>query len=668
MLLGMLSLGLPLDLPAHLAVQLPCLALLLRHMSMCCDLPLLANPTQRHRISSLHAAAAAGAGLFGAPAELLGGAQAQCTSALTFVLLFCGGVLPTVAVMRWTLLNLKAAAQIEWRRQHRGLQQDGGTPPSSLASFSSSPGGSSDTLSAQSDAAGSSGAGNSRRIEPPAHAPLAGGEPVTYGYVFLWIGLSAGVILYNKWLLAYGGFPYPVALTMWHMAFCAALAWCIIRAGWVEGVQMNAETYLRTIVPISALYAGTLWLGNAAYIYLSVSFIQMLKASMPMAVFTVGCMFGTEHFSTGRLANMLVIAVGICIASYGEINFVVVGVMLQMASVATESTRLTLVQILLQRRGIKLNPITTLYLIAPCCFAFLCVPFVFLELPKIMNDPSVRISPFIFVTNALAAFGLNMAVFLLIGKTSALTMNIAGVAKDWLLIALSWLLYKAPVTALNLEGYGLAFLAVLYYNYSKLKSMQAAAAAPPKHLRFNGGDMRAAILALLAVGLLAGPCAGQVNPEDIQAWINAVSNKVQQVKEVSPPEATAMLDQIADSIDGMASSAWDIKWTDSAQSTWDNFVMLANTLTQQIMQIKDMVPENSGQTWGSIYPRDDLISVAKEICTQVNSMQSAAQEQFSIVLTISTLSACEQFKPAEGGSREGAAPAPAPAARRMLKA
>ena len=37
---------------------------------------------------------------------------------------------------------------------------------------------------------------------------------------------------------------------------------------------------------------------------------------------------------------------------------------------------------------------------------------------------------------------LNMAVFLLIGKTSALTMNIAGVVKDWLLIALSVMLYK----------------------------------------------------------------------------------------------------------------------------------------------------------------------------------------------------------------------------------
>ena len=30
-----------------------------------------------------------------------------------------------------------------------------------------------------------------------------------------------------------------------------------------------------------------------------------------------------------------------------------------------------------------------------------------------------------------------MAVFLLIGKTSALTMNIAGVVKDWMLIGLS---------------------------------------------------------------------------------------------------------------------------------------------------------------------------------------------------------------------------------------
>ena len=40
-----------------------------------------------------------------------------------------------------------------------------------------------------------------------------------------------------------------------------------------------------------------------------------------------------------------------------------------------------------------------------------------------------------------------MAVFLLIGKTSALTMNIGGVVKDWMLIGLSVLLYKCAVPA-----------------------------------------------------------------------------------------------------------------------------------------------------------------------------------------------------------------------------
>ena len=38
-----------------------------------------------------------------------------------------------------------------------------------------------------------------------------------------------------------------------------------------------------------ALFSGTLWFGNASYTYLSVSFIQMLKALMPAAVYACSC-------------------------------------------------------------------------------------------------------------------------------------------------------------------------------------------------------------------------------------------------------------------------------------------------------------------------------------------------------------------------------------------
>ena len=40
-------------------------------------------------------------------------------------------------------------------------------------------------------------------------------------------------------------------------------------------------------------------------------------------------------------------------------------------------------------------------------------------------------------------------------------------------------MFKSAVTALNLGGYLLAFLAVCWYNYRKLQDMKAAAALAP---------------------------------------------------------------------------------------------------------------------------------------------------------------------------------------------
>jgi hypothetical protein len=50
---------------------------------------------------------------------------------------------------------------------------------------------------------------------------------------------------YNKYLLAYGGFPYPIALTMWHMFFCASLAIGLVKSGKVQSINMERETYIK---------------------------------------------------------------------------------------------------------------------------------------------------------------------------------------------------------------------------------------------------------------------------------------------------------------------------------------------------------------------------------------------------------------------------------------
>jgi hypothetical protein len=295
---------------------------------------------------------------------------------------------------------------------------------------------------------------------------------VAYGCVALWILLSGAVITYNKFLLSVAGFPYPIALTLWHMLFCSAIAFGLVRSGVVESIGMSFQTYVSAILPIGACYSISLWVGNTAYMYLSVSFIQMLKALMPVAVFLAGSAMGTEAFQISKLANMMLIAVGVAVASFGELNFNAYGAALQLGSILAESLRLTLVQLLLQSRGLKLNPITTLYYVSPCCFVFLLVPFFGLELLSIVNDDAVVVNPFYMVTNAIVAFFLNMAVFLLIGKTSALTMNVAGVVKDWMLIGISVWVFHDPVSSVNIGGYVLAFTAVCWYNLTKYRAAQ----------------------------------------------------------------------------------------------------------------------------------------------------------------------------------------------------
>lgn len=46
-------------------------------------------------------------------------------------------------------------------------------------------------------------------------------------------------------------------------------------------VPMTGRVYLRTIVPIGVMFSLSLICGNLTYLYLSVSFIQMLKVRAP---------------------------------------------------------------------------------------------------------------------------------------------------------------------------------------------------------------------------------------------------------------------------------------------------------------------------------------------------------------------------------------------------
>ncbi|MFS7938323.1 putative sugar phosphate transporter domain-containing protein [Helianthus anomalus] len=304
---------------------------------------------------------------------------------------------------------------------------------------------------------------------------------LTYLYLLIYILLSSGVILYNKWVLSpkYFNFPFPITLTMIHMGFSGAVAFLLVRVFKVVApVKMTFEIYATCVIPISAFFASSLWFGNTAYLHISVAFIQMLKALMPVATLIMAVLCGTDKLRWDVFLNMLLVSIGVVISSYGEIHFNVVGTLYQCTGIFAEALRLVLTQVLLQKKGLTLNPITSLYYIAPCSFAFLFVPWYFLEQTR-MEVSQIQFNFWIFFSNAVCALALNFSIFLVIGRTGAVTIRVAGVLKDWILIALSTVIFpESAITGLNIIGYAIALCGVVMYNYIKVKDVKASQLPP----------------------------------------------------------------------------------------------------------------------------------------------------------------------------------------------
>ncbi|KAB1213760.1 hypothetical protein CJ030_MR5G021892 [Morella rubra] len=315
----------------------------------------------------------------------------------------------------------------------------------------------------------------------------------TYLYLLMYILLSSGVILYNKWVLSpkYFNFPFPITLTMIHMGFSGTVAFFLVRVFKktfcylrVSIVQFPLRLilffvffmnrYATCVIPISAFFASSLWFGNTAYLHISVAFIQMLKALMPVATFIMAIICGTDKPRCDVFLNMVLVSVGVVVSSYGEIHFNVVGTVYQVTGIFAEALRLVLTQVLLQKKGLTLNPITSLYYIAPCSFVFLFVPWFLLEKP-VMQVSENQFNFWIFFSNALCALALNFSIFLVIGRTGAVTIRVAGVLKDWILIALSTVIFpESTITGLNITGYAIALCGVVMYNYIKVRDVRAS--------------------------------------------------------------------------------------------------------------------------------------------------------------------------------------------------
>lgn len=306
---------------------------------------------------------------------------------------------------------------------------------------------------------------------------------ITASVCLVWMSFSSGLIFINKWIMAVDDFRFPMALSGLGMIFSSVASYLVCKV--FKLVDANKEFtwyfYLTRIMPVGLFMALTLAFGNLVYLHLTVAFIQMLKAFTP--VITMACTFvaGLERPHLKLVSAVVLIALGVAAASYGELNFSLVGVLIMFLSELFESVRLVMTQILLQ--GHNFNAIEGLMYMAPACVFWLAIGSACTELKAMIAANALQKMmdklP-LYLCAAGMGFAVNATAYLTIQLAGSLTLKVLGTVKNAVVVWAGAVFWLEHITPLQLGGYSISIGGFGLYNWHKMQGASSAAAAELK--------------------------------------------------------------------------------------------------------------------------------------------------------------------------------------------
>mmetsp|Transcript_21719 Transcript_21719/g.61596 ORF Transcript_21719/g.61596 Transcript_21719/m.61596 type:complete len:372 (-) Transcript_21719:98-1213(-) len=335
----------------------------------------------------------------------------------------------------------------------------------------------------------------------------------------LWMCLSITVIFFNAGLL--GRFPHPIALVCWHQVVSCMLVATIqlVKPGLLktgdEANDIPPLTLWRSVelgTPVALMAAIALVASNTAYLYLSVSFIQMVKAWTSSSVYLTGILLGTQKWSVPVAKTLGGITLGLMIASLGEVKFNAWGFSLQVVALLAEAARITMLEVRLKSQGYKLNPLSSMKVFAPLIMCTLAVLLLSTDREALNPDSLAAVGWEPFALNGLVACGLQLAVFLCIQLASGLVYALSGIVKDFLIIIGAAVFRGDRINTTQMVGYVIAVLGLQAYA-AVSKAPEAFSKGVVPELCRQLGEL---------LGVLKVPAAdGAKDPEELDCIVGA---------------------------------------------------------------------------------------------------------------------------------------------------
>ncbi|KAH7820224.1 putative solute carrier family 35, member E3 [Monocercomonoides exilis] len=278
------------------------------------------------------------------------------------------------------------------------------------------------------------------------------------------------VVLVNKF--AFKQWPFGTTLTMIHFftTFSVLCMLCLLKVFQFKWLS------IRKVLPLSISFCASIVLNNLSIQYNSVGFYQTMKIAAMPCVCLIEFIFYKKRFPVPIQASLLVIMVGIGLCTVQDFSMNIKGFIIG-ASGAFASA-LYVIMSRSKQTELNCNEYQILLFETPIS-ALLLLSFVAFQENYSFTDPSsiwnVTYTPTIvaaILVTATLSVGVNISLFVVTRRTSALTYSVVSNLKTVSILVLGTLLFKETLSLRKIIGMIITVSGVFIYSYLNILEKQ----------------------------------------------------------------------------------------------------------------------------------------------------------------------------------------------------
>ncbi|GAV58621.1 TPT domain-containing protein [Cephalotus follicularis] len=285
----------------------------------------------------------------------------------------------------------------------------------------------------------------------------------TIGALSLSVVSSVSIVICNKALISTLGFTFATTLTSWHLlvTFCSLHV-----ALWMKMFE-HKPFDASAVMGFGILNGISIGLLNLSLGFNSVGFYQMTKLAIIPCTVLLETLFFRKKFSRNVQLSLLILLLGVGIATVTDLQLNVLGSVLSLLAILTTCVAQIMTNTI--QKKFKVSSTQLLYQSCPyqAITLFVVGPFLDGLLTK-LNVFAFNYTPqvlFFIVLSCLISVSVNFSTFLVIGKTSPVTYQVLGHLKTCLVLAFGYVLLRDPFSWRNILGILIAVVGMVLYSY-----------------------------------------------------------------------------------------------------------------------------------------------------------------------------------------------------------